>query len=294
MINVAAMPYNVFDGRLGRQRCAPARPLRVIYTVGRGIATPDCAAYGCEQPAVDGDGHIPLGTPGQVHNVNSPSLGAVVSHEESMQRWTQANTLLAGRADEPKTTTEQVGFFTTKTTVSLGDGFPSSDVVGYVTDGGSHMLNADRGDIDVFETMLKFALKVDTPPAEMPTKHVPTKHSDLTLPGYPHKFDLFVPSSTPRYGIVFLHGGGGSKNGTEISLGLTVQWAEEHRVVVAVPQGQSVDTCGEHEFFPSYICVILPLLFICERCFFSFSHSSLLPDFVVAIVTSFLSLSIIS
>ena len=258
MINVAAMPYNVFDGRLGRQRCAPRRPLRVIYTVGKGIATPDCAVYGCEQPAVDGDGQIPLGTPGQLHNVNSPSLGAVVSHEESLQRWVQANALLAGRADDsPTSSTEQVGFFTTKTTLSFGADSSSSDVVGYVTDGGAHMINADRGDIDVFETMLKFALQEDP---NIPPAKVPTKHTDLTLPGHPHTFDVYVPSSAPRDGIVFLHGGGGNKTGTERSLGLTAQWAEEHRVVVAVPQGQSVDTCGKHMRFPFlyniiYFCV---------------------------------------
>ena len=160
MINVAAMPYNVFDGRLGRQQCMPRRPLRVIYTVGKGLATPDCKEYGCEQPTVDGDGHIPFGTPGQVHNVNSPSLGAVVSNQESMQRWMQTNARLTGRADPP-TTTKKVGVFTTKMTMSLGADLSYSDVVGYVTDGGSHILNADRGDIDVFETMLKFALEIN-------------------------------------------------------------------------------------------------------------------------------------
>ena len=90
------------------------------------------------------------------------------------------------------------------------------------------MNNAYRGDIDVFETMLKFALKV------------PTKHANLKLPGFPHEFDLFVPSSTPRFGIVFHTGGGGTKNGAEESLGSSAEWAEEHRVVVAVPQGQSI------------------------------------------------------
>ena len=110
MINVAAMPYNIFDGHLGRQRCLPRRPLRVIYTIGKGIATPDCKVYGCEQPSVDGDGQIPLGTSGQVHNVNSPSLGALVSHEESMGTWVQANALLAGQADDPSTNSAQVGF----------------------------------------------------------------------------------------------------------------------------------------------------------------------------------------
>ena len=132
--------------------------------------------------------------------------------------------------------------------------------------------NANRADSDVFETMLKFALKVDTntPPAK-----VPTKHADLTLPGYPHKFDLFVPSSAPLYGIVFLHGGGGNKTGAEISLGLTVQWAEEHHVVVAVPQGQSVDTCGEHKFSlcMAVVSVVASVLCICEHCFFSYSRS---------------------
>ena len=98
------------------------------------------------------------------------------------------------------------------------------------------MNNAYRGDIDVFETMLKFAMKA------------PTKRANLKLPGFPHEFDLFVPSTTPRFGIVFLHGGGGTKNGAEESLGLTAEWAEEHRVVVAVPQGQSINKSGEYEF----------------------------------------------
>ena len=45
--------------------------------------------------------------------------------------------------------------------MSLGADLSYSDVVGYVTDGGSHIINGDRGDIDVFETMLKFALEIN-------------------------------------------------------------------------------------------------------------------------------------
>ena len=37
-----AMPRNIYDGVLNRQKCEPRRPLRVIYTVGTGVPTPDC------------------------------------------------------------------------------------------------------------------------------------------------------------------------------------------------------------------------------------------------------------
>jgi poly(3-hydroxybutyrate) depolymerase len=231
MVNVAAMPRNTYDGVLNRQKCEPRRPLRVIYTVGTGIPTPDCNVYGCDEPTVDGDGIIAYGSPGQRHNVNSPSLGAIVSHKESIGRWAQTNAGLSGRT-VPEAVVDNIGFFTTRSKISFGSDFPESDVVGYVTNGGTHVMNSYLGDMDVFETMLKFSL-----PGE-------AKNTDLTLNGFPHKFDAFAPSSsTPRYGLVFLHGGGGTKEGAEDALKLTLQWAEDNSVVVVVPQGQAVQTC---------------------------------------------------
>jgi polyhydroxybutyrate depolymerase len=64
----------------------------------------------------------------------------------------------------------------------------------------------------------------------------------LTLMGFPHTFDVFAPSA-PSQGLVFLHGGGGTKEGLEASLNVTLDWAETHGVLLAFPQGQSLQTC---------------------------------------------------
>ena len=78
MINVASgMSNNVYKGLLGRARCNPKKPLRVIYTLGAGVPTPDCKQYGCTSPTVDGDERMPIGNVGEVHNLNSPALGAL-------------------------------------------------------------------------------------------------------------------------------------------------------------------------------------------------------------------------
>ena len=65
---------------------------------------------------------------------------------------------------------------------------------------------------------------------------------NLTLEGFPHTFDVFAPTA-PSQGMVFLHGGGGQKEGTEASLNVTLGWAEDNGVLLAFPQGQSLQSC---------------------------------------------------
>ena len=68
--------------------------------------------------------------------------------------------------------------------------------------------------------------------------------------GFPHQIDIAAPSPSPdgqplrSPALVFLHGGGGTKEGVEDQLGLTAEWAETQRTIVAVPQGQSLQTCS--------------------------------------------------
>jgi len=67
---------------------------------------------------------------------------------------------------------------------------------------------------------------------------------NLTLDGFPHTFDVFAPTA-PSQGLVFLHGGGGTKEGLEASLNVTLSWAEDNGVLLAFPQGQSLQSCKQ-------------------------------------------------
>ena len=77
---------------------------------------------------------------------------------------------------------------------------------------------------------------------------VPNRRVD----GFPHLIDIAVPSPEsdgrprPAAALVFLHGGGGTKEAVEgaSQLDVTAEWAQTHRTVVAVPQGQSLQTCS--------------------------------------------------
>eukprot|EP01052_Picozoa_sp_SAG31_P043227 SAG31_NODE_7133_length_1780_cov_2.048780_1_plen_371_part_00 len=76
--------------------------------------------------------------------------------------------------------------------------------------------------------------------------------ANARVEGFPHLIDIAAPSSAagidgqsqPAAALVFLHGGGGTKEGVEVELGVTAEWAQTHRTVVAVPQGQSLQTCS--------------------------------------------------
>ena len=164
MVNVApGMSNNVYKGLLGRARCGPKKPLRVIYTSGSGIPTPDCKQYGCTSPTVDGDGHMPIGAAGELHNLNSPALGALVSHEESMGAFVSSNTNLLQQQknfSRPEKTVENLGFFARVTKFDF-NGMEFANVESFLTNPGSHMNNAFGGDFNIFEAMLKFALGFD-------------------------------------------------------------------------------------------------------------------------------------
>ena len=162
MVNVASgMSNNVFKGLLGRARCNPKKPLRVIYTLGAGIPTPDCKQYGCTSPTVDGDKRMPIGTVGEVHNLNSPALGALASHEESMNVFVSSNTNLLQKQKKfsrPEKSIEKLGFFATVTKFDFKK-LEFANVASFITNPGHHMNNAFGGDFNIFETMLKFALE---------------------------------------------------------------------------------------------------------------------------------------
>lgn len=76
--------------------------------------------------------------------------------------------------------------------------------------------------------------------------------ANTRVEGFPHLIDIAAPS--PAAGtdgqpqrapaVVFLHGGGGTKEGVEVTLGVTAEWAQTHQTIVAVPQGQSLQVCS--------------------------------------------------
>ena len=143
MLNVATgMSKNLYKGLLGRSRCDPRKPLRVIYTVGAGIPTPDCKEYGCKSPTVDGDSIMPFGKIGDFHNVHSPALGAIVSHNESMTLWVSSNYRFFQKKKKQPVSQEKsikkVGFFSTKTGFTFKD-MEHGNVVSFVTRPGSHI-----------------------------------------------------------------------------------------------------------------------------------------------------------
>ena len=107
---------------------------------------------------------------------------------------------------------------------------------GGVTDGGV----SDAGFVDDGQ-----------PDAGTPTVSVLT---DLSLPGDPHLMDVYLPSNAERV-VVFLHGGGGTKEGgaaREIGVRLEnppqatpvpdTVWLIANRTAFVFPQGQAIST----------------------------------------------------
>lgn len=84
-----------------------------------------------------------------------------------------------------------------------------------------------------------------------------------TLTGFPHKIDLYVPKNPTRV-VIFLHGGGGSKEGIANSIGLisgdtptfgTVNWSalESRGIVAVVPQGQNLASAPNAPTWSNYV-----------------------------------------
>ena len=67
--------------------------------------------------------------------------------------------------------------------------------------------------------------------------------TNQTIPGFPHLYDVFHPSSPTNGGMIFLHGGGGIKENVENSLNASLELAERHSMLVVFPQGQSKQAC---------------------------------------------------
>ncbi len=147
-VGVAALPTNLLDGAAGRPRClnagGPALPVQ--YVVGHGIDTPDCQAFPCDEPVADGDGRMPFGAPGEVHNVYSPELGAVASHADSRALWTAHNAATLGV--EATLQEASVGAFTTEVVERFGDS--PVRVRALITEGGAHEVGGVRMDIHPF------------------------------------------------------------------------------------------------------------------------------------------------
>jgi len=212
MINVAAMPLNVREGQRGRAACAPQKPLRVVYTVGTGFPTPDCTVYGCQQPTVEGDSRIPLGSNGMTHNANTPTLGRLISHADSMNAWVEANANTIGEM-APTANVTHVGTFSQLTTYASATRMEAV-VEAYVVTGGYHMLNAYRADFYPYEAMLRFALPTNVsppPPLHSPAVPMPLPNS-LTPPSSPSLNWIWSFSDSFSYGWKFL-GWGNVRNG---------------------------------------------------------------------------------
>lgn len=93
-----------------------------------------------------------------------------------------------------------------------------------------------------------------------------TSSTNQTVGAYPHKIDFYIPSGATS-AIVFLHGGGGKKEGIEYSLGfkttnttssyvLTTSaqtWLTNNHVMAVFPQGQNVT--GNNWTWSNYVMI---------------------------------------
>merc|ERR1719181_1479790 len=64
---------------------------------------------------------------------------------------------------------------------------------------------------------------------------------DFTIPNHPHQMDIYYPDRPASSAIVFLHGGGGTKEGLAKKLAFTQEWLNANQVAIIVPQGFSLE-----------------------------------------------------
>lgn len=96
----------------------------------------------------------------------------------------------------------------------------------------------------------------------------PTLHvlSGISLPGYPHPIDVYAPSNAER-AVVFLHGGGGTKEGgavKEIAIAneavapattpsADTAWLLASKTAFILPQGQALDSAPKAKTWSNYV-----------------------------------------
>ena len=112
---------------------------------------------------------MPIGAVGEVHNLNSPALGGLASHNESMNVFVSSNTNLLRKQKKftwPEKSIEKLGFFATVTKFEFKK-LEFANVASFITNPGKHMNNAFGGDFDIFETMQKFGLEFNVDPVRL-------------------------------------------------------------------------------------------------------------------------------
>jgi poly(3-hydroxybutyrate) depolymerase len=161
-VSIGSMADDLYLGANGRETCPSSgtstAPLSIF--VGYGSPTPDapptgpfqsgCYPYNtavqpCDysgRPPVSGDSVIPYGSAGEVHTINSPSLGQALSGPDNQSFW--LNYFEQSGAGTATATTASLGYFTTVTRYT----FASSPLVFqvYTTDHGLHANLGSRFD----------------------------------------------------------------------------------------------------------------------------------------------------
>lgn len=147
-VGIATMPLATEEGSHGRTACRDSGPrVQPLLTIlGRGIDTPNCRPWGCDDPLVEGDGFIPWGEAGGRYIVASPDGGEVLGAEDSLARWRAYE--LASGAGEASVTSEPLGVsgFTTRTVHRYVESDVTFEVL--VADGGLHLAYGTRFDFN--------------------------------------------------------------------------------------------------------------------------------------------------
>lgn len=152
---VASMPYNIKYGLLGREAfpSSGTHPFGIVFFVGNNKNTlfsePECSTYSFPIPAcastVNGDGFMPYGSlGGGPYYINSPDLGQVISSPDDWNSWETLLESVTGTA--PTTSSQSIGYFTTKTTYTFGAA--ASRMTVYETLGGLHLMDSSRDDFN--------------------------------------------------------------------------------------------------------------------------------------------------
>ena len=154
-VSVAQMPANLYDGTSGRAKCAPALSIPTLLIAGYNLETPNCEVYGCTSPVVSGDFTMPFGDGNSRYTVDSPSLGVVISHNYTVDFIVNVNDqYLQTKTSESNKT---VGIFTNQYSALYSvSNEQTAAVESYISDGGCHMINGNRADINTFEVMYAF------------------------------------------------------------------------------------------------------------------------------------------